>query len=147
MPFSDGYANSILNWAFGKGLLPKISRVYIGLCANNPETNGSFSELSGSGYQRVLISLAGGEEPNDGEIYMNSITGAKDREITNFAQINWNKATGNWTTAHGFGLFTSKSGGDPFFYGALEEPVTCVDGAVMLFDPQALKISFPKTDV
>jgi hypothetical protein len=52
-------------------------------------------------------------------------------------------------------LFSSASGGSPFFYGKLdlteeEEAaggILCEAGSVMLFDPYTLKISFPTTDV
>lgn len=140
MPFNNTYANNILNWAFGKGSLASHSKVYIGLCSNDPEADGgTFTELYGNGYTRVLISQSG-------QTYPNLIASASDRAITNAYQINWTKATGDWPEANGFGLFTTETGGVPYFYGKLEEPVTCVAGAVALFDPQTLKISFPETD-
>lgn len=141
MPFSTPYANNILNYLFAKTkelIIP--DAVYIGLCANDPEAdNGTFNELSGYGYARVLIS-------QKGETYPNVIGSASNRMITNPYQINWTKATGDWEEAKGFGLFSAASGGTPFFYGKLEVPVTCVAGAVALFDPNTLKISFPTTD-
>lgn len=142
MPFSNDYANQILNFTFAK--IDKVSApsaVYIGLCSNDPEAaGGAFTELSGAGYERVLIHLRG-------EAYPGLMNDASGRMISNGRQINWNKATLDWATAHGFGLFTAPSGGTPFFYGKLEEPVTCVAGPVALFDPQTLRISFPTADV
>ena len=150
MPFSDSYANQILNWALGKGSLTNMSQVWIGLCTNDPEANnGTFNELSGKGYARVLISQYN-------ETYPNFISSATNRQIQNTYQINWTKATADWERVKGFGLFTSSSGtAAPFFYGKLDlnaedeanGGILCVAGAVMLFDPQTLKISFPKTDV
>ena len=150
MPFNDSYANQILNWAFGKAQLSALSKVYIGLCTNDPEASGgTFNELSGKGYTRVLIS-------QHGETYPNLIGSASNRQIQNTYQINWTKATADWERVKGFGLFTTESGTTaPFFYGKLdlnEEDqanggILCVAGAVMLFDPQTLKISFPETDV
>lgn len=141
MPFSTTYANNILNYLFAKSsTLTAPDAVYIGLCSNDPVAdNGNFVELSGSGYARVLLS-------QKGETYPNVIGSASNRAITNTYQINWTKATLDWATAKGFGLFSAASGGQPFFYGKLEEPVTCVAGAVALFDPQTFKISFPLTD-
>ena len=142
MPFSNDYANKILNFTLAKteSLNPP-SSVYIGLCTNDPEaTGGTFTELSGNGYTRVLISMKG-------EAYPDVIGTAASRAITNTKQINWTKATGDWAEANGFGLFSAETGGTPFFYGKLDNPVSCVAGAVALFDPLTLKISFPATDL
>ena len=52
MPFSNTYANNILGWAFGKNSLANHSKVYIGLCSNDPEAdNGTFTELTGGNKQ------------------------------------------------------------------------------------------------
>ena len=144
MPFSDSYANQILNYALAKtATLNAPTAVYIGLCTNDPEADGgTFNELSltgGYGYSRVMI-------VRRDETYPNVIGTAANRAITNQYQINWTKATLDWPEAKGFGLFSAATGGSPFFYGKLEEPVTCVAGAVALFDPQTLRISFPATD-
>lgn len=141
MPFSDSYANDILNYLFSKTTeLTAPKQVYIGLCSNDPEAdNGTFVELSGNGYSRVLISIKGNEYPT-------KIANAASRAIQNIEQINWTKATGDWIPAKGFGLFSAPTGGSPFFYGRLEKPITCEAGAVALFDPKSLKVSFPKTN-
>lgn len=149
MPFSDSYANSILNYTFAKTQqLTPPTQVWIGLSSNDPEADGgTFNELSGGGYGRVLISLRG-------ETYPNFINSASDREITNSYQIAFPKATAEWTVK-GIGLFSSQAGGEPFFYGAIElteeqaEAVGLVvdPGAVALFDPETLKIEFPAEDV
>lgn len=150
MPFSDTYANQILNYTFSKvATLTAPIAVYIGLCTNDPEADGgAFNELSGNGYARVLIS-------QKGETYPDVMDSAASRAITNGKQINWTKATADWVRVKGFGLFSSASGGSPFFYGKLELTdeeeaaggILCETGAVMLFDPNSLKISFPTTDV
>lgn len=142
MPFSTTYANNLLNWAFGKSQgLTAHSKVYIGLSSNDPEAdNGTFTELSGSGYSRVLISQYG-------ETYPDVIGSASARSITNPKQINWTKATADWLNAKGFGLFTAEAGGSPYFYGKLDTEVEVPTGAVALFDPNTLKISFPTTDI
>lgn len=145
MPFTTTYANNILNYLFAKtASLTAPSAVYIGLCKNDPEADGgSISELSGSGYARVLIS-------QKGETYPNVIGSASGRAITNTYQINWTKATADWAQAKGFFLSSSPTVGETtniFFYGKLENPVTCVTGAVALFDPNALIITFPETDI
>lgn len=151
MPFSTSYANDILNYTFAKtASLSAPSSVYIGLCTNDPEADGgAFMELSDNAYARVLISQRGSNYPA-------LIGNASSRAISNIAQINWNKANPNaWARSKGFGLFSSASGGSPFFYGKLELTeeeeaaggILCEAGAVMLFDPNTLRISFPTTDV
>lgn len=143
MPFSTNYANNILNYLFAKTqTLSAPSVVYLGLSENDPEADGGvFNELSCDTYARLLISGT-----STSVSYLDYIGNANNRAITNAKQINWTKATVDWTQAKGFGLFSAPSGGEPFFYGTLEAPVTCEAGAVALFDPGALKISFPTTD-
>lgn len=145
MPFTDTYANQILNYTLAKVVsLNAPSAVYIGLCTNDPEADGgTINELSGGGYSRVMVS-------QKDETYPDVIGTASARSITNPKQINWTKATLDWPEAHGFFLSSSPTVGETssiFFYGKLEEPVTCAAGAVALFDPNTLRISFPTTDV
>ena len=140
MPFSTTCANSVLAWMFGKGTLSTNSKVYIGLCSNDPEaTNGTFTELSGGAYARVLVSAYNNTYPD----YMST---PANREIKNSKQINWVKATADLKPALGFGLFTTETGGSPFYYGTLKTPVTCTSGEVALFDPQTLRIQIATTD-
>lgn len=149
MPFSTAYANSFLNYTFAKNTgLTAPNMVYIGLCTNDPEADdGTFNELSGKGYARVLIS-------QKSETYPNVIGSASARSITNTQQINWTKATADWERVNGFGLFSSETGGTPFFYGKLdlsdeviaEGGLLVPSGAVALFDPNTLLISFSDTD-
>lgn len=144
MPFTTTFANHVLDYIMAKTMaLTAPTEVYIGLCTNNPEeTSGTVSELAGGAYHRVLIS-------NKGDDYPDVIGRARDRMIMNTKQINWTKATSNWAEAKGFFLASSPTVGNTdsvFFYGKLEEPVTCAAGAVALFDPQSLRISFPEVD-
>lgn len=143
MPFNTTYANNILNWALGKSsAMSAHSKVFLGLCSNDPEaSNGTFTELSGNGYGRVLIHQYNSEYPS-------LINSASSRAIANGKQIGFTKATGGaWATANGYGLFTAETGGSPFFYAKLKNPVDTPEGAVFLFDPGELKISFQTTDV
>lgn len=152
MPFTTTFANHVLNYIMAKTMaLTAPTEVYIGLCTNNPEeTGGTVSELTGGAYHRVLISQKGEEYPD-------AIGKAKDRMINNTKQINWTKATANWKRVNGFFLSSSPTVGETsgiFFYGALdldeatkEEGGLLVGaGSVCLFDPYALRISFPEVD-
>lgn len=143
MPFNTTYANKILDWAFGKsaGLSPQ-EHVWLGLCSNDPEADGgTFNELSGNGYARVLVSQYNNDHPD-------FIGTATARAIRSVKQIGFTRATGGaWVAANGYGLFTQPTSGAPFFYAKLKQPVTVPDGAVFLFDPGDLKIDFQTTDV
>ena len=141
MPFSDNYANKILSAMFGKTQFSiSHAKVYIGLCSNDPEADsGTFTELSGGGYERVCVAIYGAAFPD-------LFGTVANRKIKNKAQINWTKATANWATANGFGLFTSETGGDPFYYGKLKNPVTCGSGEVALFDPESLQVAISASD-
>lgn len=140
MPFSTTYANDILKYTLSKTTtLNAPEFVYLGLCSNDPEANnGTFTELSGGNYTRILISQRG-------ETYPNVIGTVSNRKVTNSGQITGNKATAE-LTAKGFGLFSAATGGAPFFYGKLAQPVTIPVDAVPLFEPGAFGLEFPTTD-
>lgn len=141
MPFSVSYSNNILNYLFAKvtSLTPP-GLVYIGLCTNDPEADGgTFTELSGNNYARLLLS-------SKGDTYPNYFGNASDRTIKNRYQMVFNKATGDWETAYGFGLFSSATGGEPFYYGALDAPVFVPAQAVAIFDPETFSITLPAQD-
>lgn len=144
MPFSVTQANAILDFMFSKTntALTHPQYIYMGLCKNDPEAdNGTFTELSGDTYARVLIS-------QKGETYPDFIGSAANRSIKNVKQINFNRSTVAWDTIHGFGLFTAATGGSPFYYAKVDNPegVVVPENAVALFDPETLVISFATTD-
>lgn len=149
-PYDDSNSNSLLGWTFGKNALTAKSQVYIGLCTNDPVADGGvFNELEGKAYKRKLINVYADQA------YFDYISPASARSILNGEQINYIKATEDWDPVNGIGLFTTETGGTPYFYGKLELTeeqaaqggVVCPAGAVFLFDPQTLKVSFPASDV
>ena len=145
MPFSVTQAAAILNFMFSKSgtALTPPSSIYMALSSNDPEADGgTFNELSGNNYARVLIS-------QKNETYPDFIPATNTRTIQNTKQIVFNKATADWATARGFGLFTVETvgSGTPFYYAKLDNEVTVEAGAVALFDPNTLVISFATTDV
>lgn len=142
MPFSTSESNNILNWALGKtGALSAKSKVYIGLLTNDPEASGgTCTELSGDTYARVLISQYN-------EDYPAVIGTASGRTIKNSAQINWTKAAATWPQVKGIALYTTPTGGSPFYYAKLKNALTVEAGAVALFEAGNLQISFSDTDI
>ena len=141
MKLSDSYANNYLNFLLGKTKqLVAPSTVWAGLCTNDPEVDGAFTEVVGFGYSRILLSVLD-------ETYPNDIASASNREIKNARQLAWPKATGAYTVK-GIGLFTSasqESNPVPFAYGRLgteEDPltVTIADGALPIFEVGGFEI-------
>lgn len=143
MPFTNTYANNILNYVFGKQkTLTAPTSVYIALSSNDPEAdNGTFTELSGGGYARVLISL-------NGEAYPDYLGSASGRALTNVKQINWSKATADWADIKGFALYDAATNGNMIYYSKVTNgTVSIKTGAVALFDPQTLKIGLATVDL
>ena len=152
MPFSDSYANEILNYTLAKTkTLTAPSYVYIGLSTNDPEADGgTFNELpiGTAGYSRVMIVQRDAAYPD----FVGSASG---RLIDNSKQINWTKASANWARVKGFGLFSSSSGGSPFFYGKLdlteqqlsEGGLLVPEGAVALFEADGFGLNFATADL
>jgi len=141
MPFTTSEANTILNWMLGKvnGLSAK-SKVFMGLLTNDPEADGgTCTEVSGDTYHRVLVSQYG-------ESYPAVLGTASDRVIKNTAQINWTKAKADWPTVKGIALYTTETGGTPFYYAKLKNALTVEAGAVALFEAGLLQIGFKDTD-
>lgn len=165
MPYSETYAQRFLNYTLGQSMTPFYppTNIYLALFTNDPEADGGvFTELTVPGYERLLI-VRWVTEPytnSKGEVETRSVLQeypsyfgqAEGRTIQNNRQINWAKATQDWPTIKGFGLFTKATNEgletpeEPFFYGKLDNPITVPKDAVALFDPGSLKITFPVSD-
>lgn len=133
MRLSDAYANAYLNYLLGKTTkLEAPTQVWAGLSTNDPEASGgTFTEVSGNGYGRILLSISNQSFPAD-------ISSASGREIKNVKQLVFPKATGAYTVK-GIGLFSAETGGTPFATGVLgtkESPITVnvTAGALPMFE-------------
>lgn len=125
MPFTTSQATSIL-----KNLIT--SNVYIGLSTTTPTAaGGNFTEPgSASGYERAQF---GTQDTS------------KTAQIANGAIIFFNESLGDgYGTVTHFGLFSSKSGGTPFFIGALTASMAIGAGYVPIFRKQQLVIGLDK---
>lgn len=143
MPFSNTYAHNILNCIFGKtNGITAPSSVYLALSSNDPEADGgTFTELVGGNYARVLVSLKG-------EAYPDYISTANDRFVINVKQIAFNKATADWADIKGFALYDAATNGNMIYYSKVTNgTVSIKTGAVALFDPQTLKIGLATVDL
>lgn len=139
MILSESYANNYLNFLLGNTeTLTAPSKVWVGLSSTDPEAeDGSFTELTGGNYSRVLIRIKG-------ESYPDKLGTASDRKLANVRQINWDKATADWPNSLGIGLFSAETGGTPFAYGKLTQPLVIPAGAVALLDPGMMKLYIPE---
>jgi len=142
MPFTVNESNNILNWALGKtGALAAKEQVWIALLKNDPEAdNGAIDELSGDTYERVLIHQSANAYPG-------LIGVASDRVIKNTAQINWTKALTDWPEVKGIALYTTKMGGEPYYYAKVPAPFVTEAGDVALFEAGNFQIALLDTDV
>lgn len=144
MRLSDTYAKNYLDFLMGK--TPELTApamVWAGLSTTDPETpdgKGTFTEVSGNGYGRILLSVRGESYPDD-------VPSASGREIENKRQLAWPKATGAYTVK-GIGLFISETGGTPFasgFIGTAENhiAVNVQAGAIPMFEAEGFNIFCP----
>ena len=150
MPHNISDANKILNSTFRGEAIPSVSEIWMGLSTNDPVADGgTFNELAGNGYARVLVEQVGKSYP----ALLGEATG---RSITNVKQINWTKATGgDWQRANGVGFFTAQTGGTPRFYGKLTLTAEQIaaggllteEGAVCLLDPGAFRVEMADYDL
>lgn len=133
MAMAENVKSSILLAMTGKSQNLNIaSTCYIGLLKS--VSNGAVEPDTTAGYGRTQL----GNYQNGAGQLMGSPTNGK---IVNNQIIYFPEATGDWGTVTHFGLFTSASGGTPFLWGALSEPVNIPSGYVPLFRVGKLSIS------
>lgn len=125
MPFTTSKANSILTTSI-------TSTTYIGLSTTTPTAaGGNFTEPgSTTGYERAQF---GTQDTS------------KTAQIANGAIIFFNESLGDgYGTVTHFGLFSSKTGGTPFFIGELTASMAIGAGYVPIFRKQQLVIGLDK---
>lgn len=133
MAMAENVKSSILSAMTGKSQYASIAATcYIGLLKS--VSNGAVEPDTTAGYGRTQL----GYYQNGAGQLMGTPTNGK---ITNTQIIYFPEATDSWGTVTHFGLFTSASGGTPFLWGALSEPVNIPAGYVPLFRVGKLAIS------
>lgn len=123
MGFTTSAATSILQ--------NQIKNCYVGLSTTTPTAaGGNFSEPSAStGYERASIG---------------NLNTSISAQVANDAIIFFNETLGSYGTITYFGLFSSKTGGTPFFVGELTDPLTIDTGYVPIFRAENLIIGLDK---
>lgn len=126
MPFVLSKADSILKANITESL-------WVGLSTTTPNENGgNFSEPSASEYCRVQFD----------DTFDTTVTA----QVSNGKGILfYNETLGSWGTITHFGLFTSKTGGTPIFWGKLTSNVAITAANyVPIFRAGALKIALDR---
>ncbi|MGN0735203.1 MAG: hypothetical protein ACI4LP_05220 [Anaerovoracaceae bacterium] len=139
MAMSETCKSTILSAMTGKANYASIaSTCFIGLLKSittSSENGTIFLEPETSaGYGRTQL----GQYQNEPGQLMGAPTNGK---ITNRQIVYFPEATADWGTVNYFALYTSASGGSPFLWGALSEPVNIPSGYVPLFRVGKLVIS------
>lgn len=128
MPFTTSKAKSILTNEI------KANTTYVGLFTTPPTEAGSgFAEPgTETGYVRKLIG---------------ALDTSKDRQIANDDVIFFYEAVADCGTLTHFGLFNTSTGGAPFFYGPLVEPIEVTTGKVPLIRRHELVVGLDKDEL
>jgi hypothetical protein len=106
---------------------------YISLHSADPGLTGA-SELSGNGYARVAVSAATGS-------WSAPATNGSVREISNSSAITYPTATGAWTAATHFGIWSASTAGNFIRGSALTASKTVQSGDTASFAAGALVIN------
>lgn len=91
---------------------------YVGLSTTTPANDGTgFTEPSGNAYARVTM-------VNNATNFPPATTADGITKKANGTKITWPNPTGPWGTLIQYGFFTTLTGGQPEWTGALDAPVS-----------------------
>ncbi len=131
---SDYLETALNNHVLGNVPWSKPGTVYIALCTSAPSDSSMGSEVSGSGYSRLLVTNNG---TNWGSAH--ATTGLK----TNAVQFTFPTATGNWGTITHWAILDAASGGNNMLYwGTFSSPKTILSGDTPRFPSGDISITF-----
>ncbi len=138
MALSEECKSTILKAMTGQANYATIaSTCFIGLLKNITASGDTVSFVepeTANGYGRTQI----GQYQNSAGFLMGA---PKAGKITNSQIVYLPEATADWGTVTHFALFNSATGGKPFLWGALSDPVNIPSGYVPLFRVGKLSIS------
>lgn len=133
MALSTVAKTNLFNMIFGQAqsntLLPTC---YLGLLTSlpaNSDGSGYNEPDTAAGYKRAFL---GNPQFSNNIMTVKTDLGG-ELVATNDDIIYFPEATANWTAVVGWGLFGSKSGGNPLFYGNLSTAVTVQQNYVPMF--------------
>lgn len=129
MSKSNYLENAILGHELGVATYTPAATQYLALFSAAPNDAGGGTELSGSGYARKAVTLAGAwAAPSGGQ-------------SSNANAISFNQASGDWLQATHFAIFDASSAGNMLRWGALTTPKTVLSGDIASFAAGAIVIT------
>jgi len=129
--------SNILQFVLGKAAYTAPAGCYAALFSTTATAdNGTFTELSGSGYTRATIDAA-----NAAAAWSAPTTDATGVWKTNAAQISFPTASAGWTAATGYGIYDASSAGVLLYWGTFGSATTVGSGATASFAAGALKVT------
>lgn len=129
--------SSILQFVLGKAAYTAPAGCYVALFSTTATAdNGSFTELSGSGYARATIDAA-----NASTAWSATTTDSTGVWKTNANTVSYAQATANWTAATGFGIYDASTVGTLLYWGTFAGATTVGNGATASFASSALKVT------
>lgn len=134
MGFTHYTENAILNEVTGKTNTLNFNDVYLGLCTS-VSLDGTFIELSGSGYNRVLM---GNYSIAQLQYFGSPVAGS----ISNIKEIQFPMATGNWSTVDYGVLFNAQIGGNALAFGVISGGLTVSANEIGRIGPGQFNIYF-----
>jgi hypothetical protein len=117
--FSDYTENLALTYLFTSGAVTRPTAWYVGLFTAAPSDTGGGTEVSGSGYARVVTGTI-------------TVSGTSPTLATNSAAIEFAAASGgNWGTITHAAIFDASTSGTMLAWAALSTSRTINDGDVL----------------
>jgi len=126
--FTDYTENLVLTYLFTTGAATRPTAWYVGLFTAAPSDTGGGTEVSGSGYARVVTGTISGS--------------GTATTFTNAAAIEFAAASGgNWGTIGWAGIFTASSGGTLLAWAPLTTSKAINDGDIFRIPASSLSIT------
>jgi hypothetical protein len=128
---------SVLQFILGKAAYTAPVGAYAALFSTTATAdNGTFTELTGSGYARATIDAA-----NASAAWSATTTDATGVWKTNANQITFPTASAGWAPATGYGIYDQSSAGILLYWGTFGSSTTVGSGATASFAAGALKVT------
>jgi hypothetical protein len=126
--FTDYTENLVLTYLFTTGSATRPTAWYVGLFTAAPSDTGGGTEVSGSGYARVVTGTISGS--------------GTATTFTNAAAIEFAAASGgNWGTIGWAGIFTASTGGTLLAWAPLTTSKAINDGDIFRIPASSLSIT------
>ena len=110
------------------------SSVFLALGTSNGTTFTEITPNAANNYARCMI--------KSGSSYPDVLT-VSGRKVYNHEQIVFNKVLSEAYTAPAIALYRQETGGTPYAFGLLDEPLQAVVGSLPMFERNALQILIP----